>query len=91
MLCVVLIEVFRDVAALGVTHMDVQYRSACIEAIHRGLDLFVPGDREFLFRSAVPWHPNRPTGRCQLVEMAVFSAILNELLWQQSGFREISP
>ena len=62
-LIVVLVEVFRDVAGLGIAHMDVQQRGAGVVTVHCGLDLFVPGDREFLFRRAIHWHPHRPVGR----------------------------
>ena len=57
-LVVVLVEVFGDVAGFGIAHMDVQQRCAGVVTIHRGLDLFVPGDREFLFRGAILRHPD---------------------------------
>ena len=62
-LVVVLVEVFGDVAGFGIAHMDVQQRCAGVVTVHRGLDLFVPGDGKFLFRSAIHWHPDWPIGR----------------------------
>ena len=62
-LIVVFLEVLRDVAGLGIAHMDVQQRGAGVVTIHRGLDLLVPGDGELLFRRAIPRHPHRPIGR----------------------------
>ena len=40
-LVVVLLEVFRDVAGLGIAHVDVQEGGAGIEAVLCGLDLLV--------------------------------------------------
>ena len=56
-------EVLGDVAGFGITHMDVQNRGACVEAVHRYLCLLFPGDGKPLFGSAIPWHPHRPIGR----------------------------
>ena len=43
--------------------MDVQDRGARVEAVHRYLGLFLPGDGKPLFGRAIPRHPHRPIGR----------------------------
>ena len=40
----VFLEIQRDVAGLGVAHVDVQQRRAGVVAVHRRLDLILPGD-----------------------------------------------
>jgi hypothetical protein len=62
-LVVVLLKVFRNVASLWIADVDVQQRGAGVEAIHGGLDLLIPGDRELLLGGAILGHPHRPIGR----------------------------
>jgi hypothetical protein len=59
----VLLEILRNVARLGIAHMDVQQRGSGVEAIDRDLGLLFPGDREFLFGRAIPRQPHWSVGR----------------------------
>jgi hypothetical protein len=62
-LVVVFLEVLRDMAGLGIAHVDVQERGARVVAIHRRLDLLIPSDGKVLLGGDVSRHPHGAIGR----------------------------
>lgn len=67
----VLVEVLGDVAGLGITYVHVQHRRPGVVAVHRLLDLLIPGDRDVL--REIVGHPHRPIGRAVMINGSWFS------------------
>ena len=88
---IVVVEVARSLARLGVADMDVQHRGAGIVAIDRGLDLLVPAQRQVL---DVARQPFRAVRRCRddqrlhvLGEERVIGEVHGRLMSDEVGLR----
>jgi hypothetical protein len=62
-LVVVFVEILGDMAGLGIAHVDVQERGACVVAVHRRLNLLIPSDGKVLLGGDISRHPHGAIGR----------------------------